>query len=97
MRFVPRSSASAIFIGQPVDAEIDVGLAVRRGDEVRVELFSGTSVLAAGNATGQIDVIDRIMSPLSMSEVGTIRCIGLNVGKVTRSPQGENMTTNEKS
>ncbi|KAL1897844.1 hypothetical protein Sste5346_003696 [Sporothrix stenoceras] len=78
VRFVPRSSAAFIFIGQPVDASIDVGLAVRRGEEVRVEVFSGSSVLAAGSATGKFDTIDRILSPLSADEVGTIRCIGLN-------------------
>ncbi|CAK7213932.1 hypothetical protein SEUCBS140593_002013 [Sporothrix eucalyptigena] len=77
VRFVPRSSASAVFIGQPVDASVDVGLAVRHGEDVRVELFSGSSVLAAGTATGKFDVIDRILSPLSVNEVGTIRCIGL--------------------
>ncbi|CAK7229865.1 hypothetical protein SBRCBS47491_007392 [Sporothrix bragantina] len=78
VRFVPKSSASVILIGQPVDASVDVGLAVRRGEDVRVELFSGSSVLAAGTATGKFDVIDRILSPLALNEVGTIRCIGLN-------------------
>ncbi|CAK7204959.1 hypothetical protein SEUCBS139899_007721 [Sporothrix eucalyptigena] len=68
VRFVPRSSASAVFIGQPVDASVDVGLAVRHGEDVRVELFSGSSVLAAGTATGKFDVIDRILSPLSVNE-----------------------------
>lgn len=85
VRFVPRSSATTILIGQPVDARIDIGLAVRRGEEVRVEIFSGSSVLAAGSATGKFDVVDRILSPLSASEVGTIRCIGLNVCKATSS------------
>jgi hypothetical protein len=36
-------------------------------------------VLAPGRETGQTAVIDRILSPLAVSEVGSIRCIGLNV------------------
>ena len=36
-------------------------------------------MLAPGRETGQTAVIDRILSPLAVSEVGSIRCIGLNV------------------
>lgn len=89
---MPRPSATAILIGQPVDASIDVGLSVRRGEEVRVEVFSGSSVLVAGSATGKFDVVDRIPPPLSAGEVGTICCIGLNVCKAT--PSGTLLDTN---
>lgn len=84
MRFVPKSDPSTVLIGQPVQADVDVGLAVRNGQEVAVKVFSGSSVLAAGTDTGATETIARVLSPLSQDEVGTIRCIGLNVG--TRDP-----------
>lgn len=79
MRFVPKSGPSRILIGQPVKPDVDVGLAVRKGEDVAVSVFSGNSVLSAGTATGATETIDRILSPLTQNEVGTIRCIGLNV------------------
>jgi len=78
VRFVPRSDPSKALIGQPEDDSIDVGVAVFRGEDVPVKVFSGASVLAPGRETGQTAVIDRILSPLAVSEVGSIRCIGLN-------------------
>jgi hypothetical protein len=68
-----------VLIGQPEDDRIDVGVAVFKGEDVLVKVFSGASVLAPGRETGQTAVIDRILSPLAVSEVGSIRCIGLNV------------------
>lgn len=79
VRFVPRGQQNSILIGEPLDSDIDVGKEVRNGHDVKVKVFSGTSVLDAGSETGVIESIDRILSPLATSEVGTIRCIGLNV------------------
>ncbi|RYP48366.1 hypothetical protein DL768_005735 [Monosporascus sp. mg162] len=79
VRFVPRRDSSSVLIGQPVDPSIDVGKAVRNGEEVQVRLFTGTSALAPGPLTEKVEVIDRILSPLSAGEVGAIRCIGLNL------------------
>ena len=42
------------------------------------DVFSGKSVLSPGAATGKSDLIRTLLSPLAESEVGTIRCIGLN-------------------
>ncbi|KAJ0154045.1 Fumarylacetoacetate hydrolase domain-containing protein 2 [Colletotrichum tanaceti] len=78
VRFVPRSDPSKILIGEPESASVDVGVAVRNGDEVKVAVWSGSSVLAPGSKTDQRAVIDRVLSPVSADEVGTIRCIGLN-------------------
>jgi len=66
-------------IGEPVSKTVDVGLATRNGDEVQVKVFSGTSVLNAGAATEKTELIGRLLSPLATNEVGSIRCIGLNV------------------
>ncbi|KAJ9139167.1 Fumarylacetoacetate hydrolase family protein [Pleurostoma richardsiae] len=78
VRFVPQSDLSRILIGQPVEPDLDVGLALRKGLKVTAFVFSGSSVLAPGSTTSVVEVIDRILSPLASNEVGTIRCIGLN-------------------
>lgn len=78
VRFRPASNVSEILIGQPVDSDTDVGVAVREGKDVEVAVFSGSSVLSPGTQTEQRAKIGKILSPLSQSEVGTIRCIGLN-------------------
>lgn len=79
MRFVPKSNPAKVLIGEPVDPKLDVGLALYQGKEVAVRPFSGTSVLSPGQVTDATETIARILSPLAQSEVGTIRCIGLNV------------------
>ena len=78
VRFVTKSDRSNILVGEPTDPELDVGLAVRRGQEVSVDVWTGTSVLSPGTPTNRIVTIDRLLSPLQQQEVGTIRCIGLN-------------------
>lgn len=85
VRFIPRSDSTKILIGQPQDDNIDVGVALRKGQDVSVDVYSGSSVLSAGQPTGTSAIIDRILSPVSQIEAGTIRCIGLNVGKFCRS------------
>ncbi|KAL2157489.1 hypothetical protein VTH06DRAFT_6040 [Thermothelomyces fergusii] len=81
VRFVPKGDDSKILIGEPADSSVDVGAAVRKGEDVQVKVYSGTSVLDAGEPTGETAVIGRILSPLAQEEVGTIRCIGLNYKK----------------
>ncbi|KAJ4249468.1 hypothetical protein NW762_012324 [Fusarium torreyae] len=81
VRFVPRGSPSKILIGQPADKDIDVGAALRKGQEVAVNIWSGSSVLSPGSSTGATATIDRVLSPLAQSEIGTVRCVGLNYKK----------------
>jgi 2-keto-4-pentenoate hydratase/2-oxohepta-3-ene-1,7-dioic acid hydratase in catechol pathway len=78
VRFAPRSNPSTILIGQPRDGQLDVGLALRDSQEVEVDVYSGSSVLSPGEATGRQAIIERLFAPLPQSLVGTIRCIGLN-------------------
>jgi len=78
VRFVPKSDSSKVLIGQPTDDDLDVGVAVREGKEVKVDVFSGSSVLSPGEPSGENAVIDRVLSPLTQVEAGAIRCIGLN-------------------
>lgn len=78
VRFIPKSSSTPL-IGEPVNADLDVGLAAYESKPIEVEVFSGTSVLKPGEKTGKKEIVERLLSPLAQSEVGTIRCIGLNV------------------
>jgi hypothetical protein len=79
VRFVPKSAPSSILIGEPVQASLDVGLASREGKDIAVNVFSGRSVLSPGSRTDRTESVERLLSPLAQEEVGTIRCIGLNV------------------
>ncbi|KAK3294699.1 uncharacterized protein B0H64DRAFT_463694 [Chaetomium fimeti] len=81
VRFAPKGDDSKILLGEPADSSVDVGAAVREGEDVQVKVYSGTSVLDAGSPTGETAVIGRILAPLTQQEVGTIRCIGLNYKK----------------
>ncbi len=75
-----KSDSSAILLGEPVDSSVDVGAALRKGEEVKVKVYSGKSVLSPGSPTDKVETIDRVLSPLAEEEIGgSIRCIGLNV------------------
>jgi hypothetical protein len=68
-----------VLIGQPVDGSVDVGLAAHDGEPVDVHVFTGSSVLTPGVASGSTERVKQLLAPLDAAEVGTIRCIGLNV------------------
>lgn len=78
MRFIPKSGTEPV-IGEPQDPSQDVGLASYKSQPINVSVFSGKSVLSPGEKTGNTAQVDRLLSPLAEEEVGTIRCIGLNV------------------
>lgn len=48
-----------------------------------MNVFSGKSVLSAGEPTGKKETIGKLLSPLTKEEVGSIRCVGLNVSVVS--------------
>ncbi|ORY73631.1 putative mitochondrion protein [Leucosporidium creatinivorum] len=77
IRFKAKSSSTPL-IGQPRDPKQDVGLASYAGEPIEVDLYSGSSILAPGEPTGESAVVGTLLSPLAAHEVGTIRCIGLN-------------------
>lgn len=80
VRFTAPGSSTPL-LGEPVDAGLDVGLATSdaAAKPVEVNVYSGTSILDAGQATGRIEKVGELLSVLKEEEVGTIRCIGLNV------------------
>ena len=88
IRFVPQAGSAASqqpLIGQPTDPKLDVGLASYESKPIEVDIYSGTSVLTPGEPTGRRATVERLLSPLAPEEVGTIRCIGLNVSRRCRS------------
>lgn len=84
VRFVPASDSSAVLVGEPVDEKLDLGVASRKGEDIQVRVFSGKSALEPGSLTDKTEKVGRLLSPLSQKEVGTIRCIGLNVSTLPR-------------
>jgi len=79
VRFSPKGDSSKVLIGEPEDQSVDVGFALYSGKEVTAKVYSGSSLLDPGTDTGSKVTIGRALSPLTQKEVGTIRCIGLNV------------------
>ncbi|KAK3064490.1 hypothetical protein LTS18_006760, partial [Coniosporium uncinatum] len=78
LRFKPKGRDNAILIGEPVDPSVDVGAATINGDDVEVNIYSGSSILEPGQKTDRKETIGTLLSPVSREEAGTIRCIGLN-------------------
>ncbi|KAG9240842.1 hypothetical protein BJ878DRAFT_570690 [Calycina marina] len=78
IRFVPQSNPESILIGEPIVKDQDVGLATYENKLVEALVFSGKSVLEPGTATDKVEAVKKLLSPLEVGEVGTIRCIGLN-------------------
>ena len=78
IRFIPQSSPHRILLGQPIDPTLDIGLAAYHNKAISVDIFSGSTILSPGHSTGTTDIVKTLLSPLTASEVGSIRCIGLN-------------------
>jgi 2-keto-4-pentenoate hydratase/2-oxohepta-3-ene-1,7-dioic acid hydratase in catechol pathway len=65
-----------------VGIKVDIGAALASKQELKIRTFSTTSVLdTAAKPTDTILTISKLLPPLTKSEVGTIRCIGLNYRK----------------
>ncbi|KAJ3549838.1 hypothetical protein NM208_g279 [Fusarium decemcellulare] len=76
VRFISKDGRE--LCGEPIDQNVDVGLAVATGQPVEVRLLDSPSAMDESQLTGQTAFIKTLLSPLSPQEVGTIRCIGLN-------------------
>lgn len=76
IRYIP-SGGQTVRLGEPVDAAVDVGLALHEKPQeaIKVHVYSGKSMLDAGQRTGEQDTVGRVLSPLDQAEVGTIRCM----------------------
>lgn len=100
IRFIPHSlkpnTPPRILIGSPLSPTLDVGLAAFNKATVEVEVYSGTSVLDAGEKTGEVVNLGRLLSIVSEKECGSIRCIGLNVS-ICISFEGKGTCANDCS
>ena len=77
VRFVSDTDSRPL-LGEPLDPDIDVGAAICANKSFEVVVYSGQSILDAGYKTARRAWVSRILSPLSVSEVRTIRGIALN-------------------
>ncbi|RSL97805.1 hypothetical protein CDV31_012871 [Fusarium ambrosium] len=62
--------------GQLCDTSIDVGLSCKENKRVQANLINGSAF--DGNVTNRVMTVDQLLSPLDVSEVPLIRCMGLN-------------------
>ncbi|KAL8276795.1 hypothetical protein RQP46_010800 [Phenoliferia psychrophenolica] len=77
-----KDASGRTLLGEPVDSEVDVGLASFAGTPIKVNVYSGTSIIdLEAQPTGEVVEVATILCPLTESEVGSIRCIGLNYKK----------------
>lgn len=75
-----KDASGRTLLGEPVDSEVDVGLASFAGTPIKVNVYSGTSMIdLEAQPTGEVVEVATILCPLTEPEVGSIRCIGLNV------------------
>lgn len=67
------------YIGEPIDSKIDIGAALASHETLQIRVFTSTSILSpTAQPTSTILTVQALLPPLTKSEVGTIRCIGLN-------------------
>lgn len=58
---------------------LPVGLAMANGEEVAVKVVEGGCAMDyEAQFTGETRLIQKLLSPVSQQEAGTVRCIGLN-------------------
>ncbi|KAG8860527.1 hypothetical protein FRB96_003781 [Tulasnella sp. 330] len=68
-----------IHLGQPVDPNVDVGLAALQQETIEAHEVTGASALDPdAKVTSKVLTVKELLEPLSREEVGTVRCIGLN-------------------
>ncbi|KAB5593226.1 Fumarylacetoacetate hydrolase [Ceratobasidium theobromae] len=68
-----------IHLGQPLDARVDVGLAISQKQMLKAWEISGASALDANaKVTSDILTVDTLLEPIAPEEIGLVRCLGLN-------------------
>jgi len=67
-----------VHIGQPVDSNLDVGLAAAKGETIKAYEIVGSALDPGAQVTQQILTIDILLAPLSNDEIKIVRCLGLN-------------------
>jgi len=77
IRFVA-AETSRVHIGQPIDTNIDIGLAVSHGRIIKAHEILGSALDPAAQISKSILTVKTLLSPLANEQVKIIRCLGLN-------------------
>ncbi|KAJ3841868.1 fumarylacetoacetate hydrolase [Lentinula raphanica] len=77
IRFVALET-SRVHIGEPVDANLDVGVAAHQGTPIKAYEIIGSALDPAAQVTRKILTVKSLLSPLTRNEIGFVRCLGLN-------------------
>ncbi|KAH9965895.1 fumarylacetoacetate hydrolase [Russula dissimulans] len=77
IRFVA-AETSQVHIGQPVDPQLDIGLAVANKTQVLAHEILGSPFDPAAQVTKHTLSVQTLLSPLSREQIGLARCLGLN-------------------
>ncbi|KXN89486.1 hypothetical protein AN958_05648 [Leucoagaricus sp. SymC.cos] len=67
-----------VHIGQPVDPNLDVGVAAAAGHPIKVYEIVGSALDPSAQVTKQILTVAVLLAPLSNDEIKIVRCLGLN-------------------
>ncbi|KAF8681209.1 Transcription initiation factor IID, 18kD subunit [Rhizoctonia solani] len=68
-----------VHIGQPVDAKVDVGLAILKRHSLKAHEISGSSALDPdARVTSNVLTVDTLLEPIAPEQIGFVRCLGLN-------------------
>ncbi|KAK7470233.1 hypothetical protein VKT23_001667 [Stygiomarasmius scandens] len=77
IRFVALET-SEVHIGQPVDPNLDVGLAAHEGRTIKAYEIFGSALDPSAQLTNNVLTVKHLLTPLSREQVGFVRCLGLN-------------------
>jgi len=77
IRFVA-AETSRVHIGQPIDANVDVGLAILERRPLKAYEITGNALDSNATVTDTVLTVKHLMEPLSRDQVKLVRCLGLN-------------------
>lgn len=77
IRFVAVET-SQVHIGQPVDPQLDIGLAVAKQKQVFAHEILGSPFDPAAQLSQNLLSVKTLLSPLTREQIGLARCLGLN-------------------
>jgi len=72
------AETSRVHIGQPVDPNIDVGLAIFERKMVKAYEIAGSALDPSAYVTKKVLTVKHLMEPLERNEVKLVRCLGIN-------------------
>ncbi|KAL0573295.1 hypothetical protein V5O48_008658 [Marasmius crinis-equi] len=77
IRFVA-AETSRVHIGEPVDRNLDVGLASHQKQTIKAYEIIGSALDPAAQVTKNVLTVKTLLPPLSNEEIKYVRCLGLN-------------------